>query len=154
MSVAKAEMNEWVRAVRGKLGLSQSQLADILGVSSRAVQSYEQGWRTPQRPVTSHLMTVLALYGNHSSQSPACWRLTACNVEQRSRCKAYSVGRGRFCWLLSGGACGNRRRSGSGADSQPCIGCVVMRKLLDGPIRQTDASSGTSGTESIQEEVQ
>ena len=35
-----------ILAVREALGRSQSQLADMLGVSVRAVQSYEQGWRT------------------------------------------------------------------------------------------------------------
>ena len=142
MSVAQEDMTEWVRAVRGKLGMSQSQLADVLGVSSRAVQSYEQGWRTPPRPVTSHLMTVLALYRDHPMQSPPCWNLTGCTAEKRRRCAACSVGRGRFCWLLSGRACGNRRTSGQAAGPQQCVGCIVMKNLLEGPCRQTVACTG------------
>jgi len=34
-----------LRRVRGLLGKSQSEMAALLGISTRAVQSYEQGWR-------------------------------------------------------------------------------------------------------------
>jgi DNA-binding XRE family transcriptional regulator len=142
MSVTQEDITEWVRAVRGKLGLSQSQLADLLGVSARAIQSYEQGWRTPPRPVTSHLMTVLALYSEHPTQSPPCWNLTGCSSEKRRGCAAWSVGHGRFCWLLSGRACGNRRTSGSAAGPQQCVGCIVVKNLLEGPSRPTVAVAG------------
>jgi putative transcriptional regulator len=35
------------REVRRELGLTQSQLAEQIGVTVRAVQSWEQGWREP-----------------------------------------------------------------------------------------------------------
>jgi DNA-binding transcriptional regulator YiaG len=35
------------RAVRYALGLTQRELADQIGVTVRAVQSWEQGWREP-----------------------------------------------------------------------------------------------------------
>ena len=152
MSVTREDLTEWVRTVRGQLGLSQSQLARLLGISPRAVQSYEQGWRVPPRPVASQLMTVLALHRDHPNKSPPCWSLTGCPDATRGSCEALKVGGGHFCWLLSGGACGNRRAPGRAAGPQQCIGCVVMRNLLDGPCRQTVADSGLSSTESIQEE--
>jgi DNA-binding transcriptional regulator YiaG len=37
------------REVRDQLRLTQQQLADRLGLSVRAVQSWEQGWREPSR---------------------------------------------------------------------------------------------------------
>jgi DNA-binding XRE family transcriptional regulator len=152
MSVTQADVPQWARAVRGKLGLSQSKLAAMLGVSSRAVQSYEQGWRAMPRPVASQLMTVLAIHCDHSNQSPPCWSLTGCPDETRGRCQALKVGQGRFCWVLSGSVCGNRRAPGSAAGPQPCIGCVVMRNLLDGPSRPTVAGPAPSAEESKQEE--
>lgn len=38
------------RDVRDQLGLTQKELANRLGVSVRAVQSWEQGWRSPRGP--------------------------------------------------------------------------------------------------------
>lgn len=35
-----------LKAIRTAAGLSQSQLAEASGVSLRAIQSYEQGWRS------------------------------------------------------------------------------------------------------------
>ena len=34
-----------VRSLRDELDRSQREMAEILGVSTKAVQSYEQGWR-------------------------------------------------------------------------------------------------------------
>ena len=38
------------REVRDQLGLTQRELAEQVGVSVRAVQSWEQGWRYPSKP--------------------------------------------------------------------------------------------------------
>lgn len=35
------------RTVRDQLGLTQKELAEQLGLTVRAVQSWEQGWREP-----------------------------------------------------------------------------------------------------------
>ncbi len=143
MSVTKSELNEWVRDVRGALGLSQSQLARLLGVSPRAVQSYEQGWRTLPQPTATQLMTVLALHRDHPDQYTPCWSLTGCPAEKRARCAADKVGRGRFCWLLSGQACGGPKVTGP----LLCIDCVVIRNLLTGPCRRTLAGPEHSAKE-------
>lgn len=39
-----------VRAIREKVGLSQSAFAALLGVSTRTLQEWEQGRRTPTGP--------------------------------------------------------------------------------------------------------
>lgn len=137
MREANGDLTEWLRAVRAKLGLSQSKLADMLGVSPRAVQSYEQGWRSPPRPYAMQLMTVLALHVEVPSPAPPCWRLTGCPAEARSQCAAHTVGRGRWCWQLSGRSCLNRRGPGRPNATIPCVGCDVITLLLDSPCRRS-----------------
>ncbi|MDH4317770.1 MAG: helix-turn-helix domain-containing protein, partial [Desulfobulbaceae bacterium] len=38
--------NEIFSNARAKLGKTQKELAELLGISLKAVQSYEQGWRS------------------------------------------------------------------------------------------------------------
>ena len=154
MNVVQQTMDEWVRAVRSKLGLSQSQLASVMGVSPRAVQSYEQGWRKPPQPFATQLMTVLALHVGHPDHFTPCWSLTGCQDAKRGTCRAVTVGRGSFCWLLAGRACGKNKTEGGASGELPCIGCTVMRTLLDGRCRQTVADNGQSDHDSKQEEKQ
>lgn len=50
-------MNKSIKQIRKTLGLSQSELATKLGMSTRAVQSWEQGWRTCPPPTRILLET-------------------------------------------------------------------------------------------------
>jgi putative transcriptional regulator len=47
--------------VRGKLGLSQSKFAAILGISADTLQNWEQGRRTPTGPAKV-LLKIAALH--------------------------------------------------------------------------------------------
>jgi putative transcriptional regulator len=44
-----------VKSIRGKIGLSQSAFAGLLGVSVRTLQEWEQGRRTPKGPAQALL---------------------------------------------------------------------------------------------------
>jgi DNA-binding XRE family transcriptional regulator len=152
MNVAKESQAEWVRDIRSRLGLSQSELARSLGLSPRAVQSYEQGWRTVPRPIATHLMTLLALHLGHPDQAAPCWTLTGCPEERRAKCPSAIVGKGRFCWLLSGGSCGSRPAAGC-AGALPCTECIVFRKIIDGPSQPIVAGAAPYSRSLLQEEM-
>ena len=150
MRVTQDSQAKWVRIVRGGLGLSQSQLADLLGVSSRAIQSYEQGWRDVPWTISAQMMTVLALHRGHTDQGTPCWKLTGCPDERRIGCSAFKVGHGRFCWLLAGRSCGPMKSAGR-ANGLPCAHCVVFRNLLDDPRQQTVADGDAPTHANVQE---
>ena len=66
---ARATTLEWpdAKAVREKLGLTQSQFAALIGISPRTLQNWEQGHRRPEgtarallRVAESHPEAVLA----------------------------------------------------------------------------------------------
>ena len=48
-----------VQEIRAKMGLSQSELAGLAGISTRAIQSYEQEWRQPSELVERMLLLLL-----------------------------------------------------------------------------------------------
>jgi len=47
-----------VKAIRERLGLSQSRFAALMGVSSRTLQNWEQGRREPEGPAKALLRVV------------------------------------------------------------------------------------------------
>lgn len=56
------EYHDWpadLRALRARLGLSQSGLAARLGISARTLQGWEQGRRTPRGPAAALLERVM-----------------------------------------------------------------------------------------------
>ena len=51
----KVELPPNVKSIRGKMELSQSSFAGLLGVSVRTLQDWEQGRRKPSGPASSLL---------------------------------------------------------------------------------------------------
>ena len=113
---------------RALLGKSQKELAQLLGVSLKAVESYEQGWRNI--PSTVERMVYFLLFKlNQEAFEPVapCWTLTSCPEEARRDCVAHVVGEGHFCWFFTGGLCASARASGEG--ERHCYRCAVFIKL-------------------------
>jgi len=95
--------------LRTKVKRSQKELASILGVSLKAVESYEQGWRPVPVAVERTLYYLafrLAGIGHQSEdQDLACWNRLHCAETRRAACPAWQAGEGRFCWFLTGNLC-------------------------------------------------
>jgi len=121
-----------VKQVRGILERTQAELATALGVSERAVQSYEQGWRSVPVRVMIQLLVLLALYRKQTMDDMACWKIRKCTLEQREQCAGFTVGRGQFCWFIGSHKC----RPAAEVDPRnllPCMSCPVVQRLLQGP---------------------
>jgi transcriptional regulator with XRE-family HTH domain len=115
--------------LRGSLGKSQRELAELLGLSLKAVESYEQGWRNVPAHVERLLYFLLFKLneGEIEAEDP-CWKSTGCPDERRSKCVAFVAKEGRFCWFFTGRLCASAA-SGE-ADSQSCYSCAVFLRML------------------------
>ncbi|OFX13850.1 MAG: hypothetical protein A2Z18_05585, partial [Armatimonadetes bacterium RBG_16_58_9] len=104
-----------IRGIRDELGLSQSELAEQAGISRRALQSYEQGWRKPPEAVERLvLLLLIAIRHGASFGKHMCWETENCDLAIRERCVAYRTRQGHLCWFLTGTLCrGSRLRSWS-----------------------------------------
>jgi DNA-binding XRE family transcriptional regulator len=122
-----------LRSVREALSKSQSDLAVLLGVSVRAVQSYEQGWR--HTPLDVQKLALLLLYlqrRNGSPPQPPCWVTRGCPPEARDACSAREFGGGHFCWLFSSATQRCRATpTGQDASLSICVACPVMSGWLN-----------------------
>jgi DNA-binding XRE family transcriptional regulator len=59
--------------IRRHLKKTQNQMAQILGVSAKAVQSFEQGWRNIPVHVERQILLLLALKSRAARKGTPCW---------------------------------------------------------------------------------
>src|SRR5512138_1646754 len=92
-------------AIRHYLGKSQAQTARLLGVSSKAVQSFEQGWRnTPPHCERQMLFLLYLTIASQKSVEP-CWDIKQCDSQTRMKCIAWQSRAGHLCWFINGTVC-------------------------------------------------
>ena len=77
-----------VKRLRLLLGVTQEGLAKALGISTKAVQSYEQGWRKTPLRVVKQMLTLVAMHREDYSQSTPCWEIRGCDADSVSNCPA------------------------------------------------------------------
>lgn len=92
-------------AIRRQLGKSQLQLSRLVGVSLKAIQSFEQGWRDVPVHIERQLLFLLALKQNADKKIKPCWVTQSCSEEIRTRCPAWEFRAGHFCWTICGTIC-------------------------------------------------
>jgi DNA-binding XRE family transcriptional regulator len=116
--------------IRHHLGKTQTQVAGLLGVSSKAVQSFEQGWRN----IPAHVERQL-LYLVYLKRLPACtddrpcWERTKCTPETRERCMAWEVRAGDLCWFVNGTVCQGKVHKNWEEKMRVCRQCEVFGSL-------------------------
>ena len=120
------------KRIRKALGATQREFADLLGISLRAVQSYEQQWRKapPGVEKLARLALFLKLRAEGNRDGKPCWEVTGCSEEVRSRCLAYIYGAGELCWLVTGNMHRGRKLEKADAKLAACEKCPVMANWI------------------------
>ncbi|MEI6875357.1 MAG: transcriptional regulator [Spirochaetota bacterium] len=114
-------------SIRSKLGRSQREIADILGLSLKAVESYEQGWRKVPANVERILWFLYFKLNEKTIEEEApCWERTDCPEDRSANCVARLAGEGRFCWFFTGKLCDTAREK----RGESCYTCDVFTKLV------------------------
>jgi hypothetical protein len=122
-----------LRGARNALGKSQSEMACLLGISTRSIQSYEQGWREVPSYVQKlvGVMLFLKWRGGQRSVEP-CWKVRPCDPQKRKLCPVHHGKAGEFCWMTCGDLCFGRE----GSDAPwlrkigQCQKCPAMTRFL------------------------
>jgi hypothetical protein len=122
------DKREFSRA-RNKLGKTQTQMAELLSTSPKAVQSYEQGWRSIPAHAEGQILFLLWLRGSKKSQK-ACWAIRHCSPERRQNCPAWEFKAGRFCWFINGTMCEGEVQQDWRKKMKICQSCKVMASFL------------------------
>jgi DNA-binding XRE family transcriptional regulator len=113
--------------IRKHLGKTQRQISDLLGVSLKAVQSFEQGWRAVPVHVERQLF-FLAAKALHQKIKPArCWTATRCQKATRKLCPAWEFRCGDLCWFINGTICHGQIHHNWETKMRSCRQCKVFQ---------------------------
>ena len=116
-------------SLRKKLNKSQSQIAQLLGVSLKAVHSYEQGWRQIPSHAERQILFLTALKSENRPKK-SCWVINKCPTERKKNCPAWEFKVGNLCWFISGTICTGVAQKNWKAKIEICRKCEAMKPLL------------------------
>jgi len=90
---------------RKLLGKTQKEISGLLGVSLKAVCSYEQGWRNIPVHVERQILFLVFEKKRFSTKRRPCWEVLPCSQELKERCPAWEFNAGDLCWFINGTIC-------------------------------------------------
>lgn len=112
-------------------------MAQLLGVSTRAVQSFEQGWREVPGHIERHFLFLVALSSRRKRGGAPCWDVRRCSKEQRSRCPAWDLDAGDLCWFINGTVCRGKPQKTWELKMKFCRRCEVFAAMLSEPVAES-----------------
>lgn len=121
---------EEFRSYRIKLKKTQKQMAELLGVSIKAVHSYEQGWRPVPAAVERQLFFLLSRLKTGRKLNADCWNVKKCPQRRRENCPAWEFRSGSLCWFINGTVCNGTVQKNWKDKMAVCRSCKIFKKLL------------------------
>ena len=116
--------------IRQYLEKTQNQMAKILGVSPKAVQSFEQGWRNIPTHIERQVLLILALKHGAAQKGKSCWLIRHCPPDKRRDCPAWQFHAGHLCWFINGTICEGHSQGTWKSKMRLCRECDVFKPLM------------------------
>jgi len=116
--------------IRQHLGKTQNQMAQLFGISPKAVQSFEQGWRNIPVSTERQLLFLLTMKGSRSKRNRTCWEILKCPMEIKQNCPAWEFQAGYICWFINGTICHGEVQESWQNKIKICRQCKVFRSML------------------------
>ena len=116
--------------IRKHLGKSQSQLSRLLCISTRSIQSFEQGWRKIPVNIERQLLYLLSMKRAKEKNTKPCWEIKNCPIEWRINCAAWELKSGYSCWFINGTFCEGREQKDWHEKIKVCRQCEVFQLML------------------------
>lgn len=116
--------------IRRQLGKTQSQMAELLGTSLKAIQSFEQGWRNIPVHIERQMLFLFAMIRNRNKQRKPCWVMKKCHMKIRKTCPAWEFHSGRVCWFINGTICHGHAQETWREKMESCRKCTVFHTIF------------------------
>ena len=115
---------------RKELGKTQKQTAELLGISLKAIHSYEQGWRSVPAHVERQLFFLVSMMRGDDKGRKPCWTIKKCPPERKKQCPAWEFHAGEICWFVNGTICEGKVHENWDQKMMVCRSCEVLSSLL------------------------
>lgn len=112
------------------IGKTQLQMSQLLGMSIKAVHSYEQGWRTIPTHVERQMFFLISRLKENKKDLKPCWTIKKCPPETKSRCPAWEFQSGTLCWFINGTICEGTVHKTWKEKMTTCRPCDVFKAML------------------------
>jgi hypothetical protein len=120
--------------IRHYLGKTQIELSKLLCVSTKAIQSYEEGWRGIPVSAERQLLFLLSFKKPEKGKRD-CWDIKSCPPERRNRCAAWEFKAGHLCWFINGTFCQGEFQDNWDEKAKICRQCEVFRSIIPSLMR-------------------
>ena len=115
--------------IRLYLGKTQNQMAQLLGISLKAIQSFEQGWRIIPVHTERQVLFLLGLKKSPRQKNRPCWVIRKCPMETKQNCPAWEFQVGNLCWFINGTICHGQVQENWRKKMKICRECKVFRSM-------------------------
>ncbi len=116
--------------LRKKLNNTQKEIAQLLGVSLRAVRSYEQGRRNVPPYIERQLYFLISRKTGFNKKQKMCWEIKKCPDSRKIKCPAWEFKAGDLCWFISGTICEGTIHMDWKAKMKICRTCKVFTTMM------------------------
>jgi len=117
-------------SIRHHLGKTQIEMAQLLGTSLKAIQSFEQGWRNISVHIERQVVFLLAMKRDGNKKMRPCWVTEKCPKATRQKCPAWEFKSGHFCWFINGTICHGQVQANWHDKMKMCRKCKVLQSIL------------------------
>ena len=117
-------------SIRKNLGKTQKQMSEILGVSLKAIQSFEQGWRRIPAQVERQTLFLLAIKMASREETSSCWEIRRCSRQMLENCPAWEFKSGHLCWFVNGTICQGKPQGSWSQKILLCRKCEVFASFM------------------------
>ena len=117
--------------IRARLNKTQKELAQLLGVSIKAIHSYEQGWRKIPHHVERQLLFLLSrVIPDNDKPMDKCWDIRKCPEKKLKKCPAWEFKAGDMCWFINGTKCSGETHNSWEDKMKECRACKVFKSFF------------------------
>lgn len=117
--------------IRKTLLKTQKQMSELLGVSIKAVHSYEQGWRKIPAHIERQIFFLLSRLRTDEKKLKPCWVVKKCPPQRKKNCPAWEYQAGKLCWFINGTICECQVKKNWKDKMTICRECEVLSSLID-----------------------
>ncbi len=118
------------KAARTRLEKTQKEMAQLLGVSIKAIHSYEQGWRRIPHHVERQVLFLLSRVLDPDNTAQKCWDINQCPDSRQENCPAREFNAGDLCWFINGTRCSGQTHHTWADKMEACRICPAFRQFF------------------------